>query len=287
MFRKLPLSATLLALSLSPLALTPALAEGAATHIEDHSFAHEGPFGRFDEHQLQRGLQVFTEVCAACHGLRYVPVRTLGDEGGPNLPDDQVRAYAKDILAAVADPVTGAERPREASDFFPHSPLPEAPDLSLMTKARAGFHGPYGTGVSQLFRGMGGPEYVFSILTGYRDAPACAPADQEGYYNIAFDKGAVPDSCKDEHGVSTVPGSWIAMAPPLSDDVVTYADGHESDVHHMAEDVTSFLTWAAEPHMMARKRAGLTAVIFLSVLASLLYLTNKRLWSKVKGTEHA
>jgi ubiquinol-cytochrome c reductase cytochrome c1 subunit len=279
MFRKIALR------SVAAFALTTGLAfaEGAVVHIEDHAFAHEGPFGKFDEFQLQRGLQVFTEVCSSCHGLQYVAVRTLSDEGGPNLPEDQVRAYAADILLPVTDPVTGEDKARTPNDHFPMSQFEGAPDLSLMTKARAGFHGPYGSGINQLFKGTGGPEYMYNLLNGYVDPPACAPDDQEGYYNIAFEKGAIPESCKDEEGHSTIPGSWIAMPPPLSDDLVTYADGHEATAHHLAEDVTSFLTWAAEPKMMARKQAGLTAVIFLSVLAVLLYLSNKRLWAGIKG----
>lgn len=278
MFRKIALGAV------SALAVVTgsALAEGAA-HIEDHAFAHEGPFGKFDEFQLQRGLQVFTEVCSACHGLKYVPVRSLSDEGGPRMPEDQIRAYAK-TLPPVVDPVTGEERPRESSDKFPANTGAGAPDLSLMTKARAGFHGPYGLGINQMLHGMGGPEYVYSILTGYAENPECAPEGVEGmYYNTAFANGAIPDSCKNAEGHSEVAGSWIAMSPPLSDDVVTYADGHPATVHHIAEDVTSFLTWAAEPKLMARKQAGLTAVLILSVLSVLLYLTNKKLWVGVKG----
>ena len=279
MFRKIALGAA------SALALLSgaAFAEGT-NHVEDHAFAHEGPFGKFDEFQLQRGLQVFTEVCSACHGLKYVPVRTLSDEGGPRLPEDQVRAFAKDILPDVDDPVTGTSRDRAPTDHFPEDTGAGAPDLSLMTKARAGFSGPSGTGINQLLRGMGGPEYVYSILTGYAENPECAPNGIEGYYyNTAFANGAIPDSCKNEAGHSEIVGSYIAMPPPLTDDLVTYADGHPATVHHMAEDVTSFMTWAAEPKMMARKQAGLTAVIILSVLTVLLYLTNKSLWARVKG----
>ncbi len=278
MFRKIALGAV------STLVLTGgiALAE-AVVHIEDHAFAHEGPLGKFDEFQLQRGLQVFTEVCASCHGLKYVAVRTLSDEGGPNLPEDQVRAYAADILLPVTDPATGEDKPRSPNDHFPMSQFEGAPDLSLMVKARAGFHGPYGSGMNQLFKGTGGAEYTYNLLNGYRDPPACAPEDQEGYYNIAFEKGAIPEGCKDEEGHPTIPGSWIAMPPPLSDDLVTYADGTAGTTPQLAEDVTSFLTWAAEPKMMARKQSGLTAVIFLSVLAVLLYLSNKRLWAGIKG----
>jgi len=258
MIRKLTLAAVA-ALSLSA---TGAMAAGAAGHIEDFEFSFEGPFGTYDKVQLQRGLKVYTEVCAACHGLKFVAVRTLGDVGGPELPEDQVRAYAK-ALAPVMLP-DGEERPRETSDMFPGSNVPNAPDLSLMTKARAGFHGPYGTGISQLVNGIGGAEYVASILTGYTGKEK-EESGSTFYENTAY------------------PGGWIAMSPPLADGAVEFDDGHGNSTRQMAEDVTAFLMWAAEPKMMDRKSAGFTAVIFLIVLSSLLYLTNKRLWAGVKG----
>lgn len=258
MFRKIAISA----LSALVLSSGTALAAGFEAHVEDLAFSFEGPFGTYDEHQLQRGLQVYTEVCAACHGLRYVPLRTLADEGGPHLPEDQVRAYAKQFT--VTDKATGEDRPAEPTDSFPANTAAGAPDLSLMAKSRAGFHGPYGTGINQLFRGMGGAEHIYSILTGYTGETK-EEAGTTFYENTAFSTG------------------WIAMPPPLADDQVTYQDGHEASLHHMAEDVSAFLMWAAEPQMMARKEAGFKAVIFLALLSTLLYLTNKRLWSGLKG----
>jgi ubiquinol-cytochrome c reductase cytochrome c1 subunit len=255
-------------------------------HIPDVAFAHEGPFGKFDQFQLQRGLQVYTEVCSACHGLKYVPIRTLSDEGGPGLPEDQVRAYAKQFT--VTDKDTGEDREGVPTDHFPVSAMENAPDLSLMAKARAGFTGPYGTGMNQLFKGMGGPEYIHAILMGYEEPPACAEGfESDGYYNKYFAKGAIPDTCKDEHGASTIEGSWIAMPQPLSDDQVTYADGTPATMDQMSMDVASFLYWAAEPKLMARKEAGFVSVIFLIILSTLLYLTNKRLWAGIKGRKHA
>ncbi len=277
MFRTLTLT-TAVALGLSSGA---ALAAGAAAHVEDFAFSYEGPFGSYDQMQLQRGLQVYTEVCSACHGLKYVPIRTLADEGGPALPEDQVRAYAA-TLTPIVDPDTGEERDRVPTDHFPEHALPEAPDLSLMAKSRAGFHGPYGLGINQFFRGIGGPEYIASLLTGYEDPPACAPEDMEGYYNKAFANGGFPDECKDEHGNHTVPGSWISMSQPLYGDDVVYADGHSTELHHVAQDVSAFLMWTAEPKMMARKQAGFTGVLMLVVLSVMLYLTNKRIWAPVK-----
>lgn len=257
MLKKLAISAVA-ALTLSA---GGALAAGANGHVHDVDFSFEGPFGKFDQMQLQRGLQVYTEVCAACHGLKFVPIRTLADEGGPQLPEDQVRAYAGQF--DIYDPELDDTRPRIPADKFPVGGDPKAPDLSLMAKARAGFHGPYGTGMSQLFNGIGGPEYIVSILTGYTGEEK-EEAGTTFYGNTAF------------------PGGWIAMPPPLAGEDVEYADGHSSELHHESEDVAAFLMWTAEPKMMARQQAGFVAVLFLTLLSVLLYLTNKRIWAPVK-----
>src|SRR6056297_2215768 len=163
--------------ALTALALSTggAWAAAAETHIENAEFSFEGPFGAFDQTQLQRGLKVYTQVCSACHGLQYVPLRTLADEGGPNLPDEQMRAYAGQY--EVFDEEIDDYRAAKPTDHFPGSSLENAPDLSLMAKKRAGFHGPYGTGISQLINGIGGPEYIYSLLVGYEETPACAPDD--------------------------------------------------------------------------------------------------------------
>ncbi|MEJ6404772.1 cytochrome c1 [Yoonia sp. 2307UL14-13] len=282
MFRKFTLSAA------AALALTTgqAMAAEVETEIHDFAFSFEGPFGSFDQMQLQRGLQVYTEICAACHGLELVAFRNLADDGGPGMPSDQMRAYAE--FYEIFDPTLfdgeGDFRTATPADKFPGSQLANAPDLSLMAKARAGFHGPYGTGISQFVNGMGGAEYIASLLTGYHDEPECALEGEpmEGYYNVAFAAGGFPESCKDENGKHKVPGSWIAMAPPLYGDDVDYADGHSTELEEVAMDVSAFLMWTAEPKMMARKQAGLTGVIFLTVLSVLLYLTNKRLWAPHK-----
>lgn len=260
-----------------------AMASGGG-HIPDHSFSFEGPFGKYDQAQLRRGFQVFSEVCSACHGMKYVAIRSLADAGGPQLDPAFVREYAAG-LDPVLDAETGEERNRKETDFFPiRSGDGMGPDLSLMTKARVGFSGPYGTGIKQLFQGIGGPEYMHAILTHFEENPECAPDGVDGYYyNTAFAVGAIPDSCKDEHGHSMIEGSFIAMPPPLSDDLIEYEDGTPATLHQMAEDATAFLMWAAEPKMMARKQMGFTAFIMLTILTSLLYLTNKKLWAPHKG----
>jgi ubiquinol-cytochrome c reductase cytochrome c1 subunit len=253
---------TLSALTAVVMTAGSAFAAGDAAHIHDVDFSFEGPFGKFDQNQLQRGLKVYTEVCSACHGLQYVPLRTLGDEGGPHLPEDQVRAYSTQF--EVFDAELDDFREAKPSDHFPESGLAEAPDLSLMAKKRAAFHGPYGTGINQLLKGIGGPEYIAALLTSYTGEEK-EEAGTTFYENTAF------------------PGGWIAMAPPLYGEDVDFDDGHSNSLHHEAEDLAAFLMWTAEPKMMARKQVGFVAVLMLGLLSVLLFLTNKKLWAPHKG----
>nr|WP_144431539.1 cytochrome c1 [Jannaschia seosinensis] len=252
--------------ALAALALSGTAAFAAELgHVTDYDFSFEGPFGTYDQNQLQRGLKVYTEICSACHGLKFVPIRTLGDGGGPGFSPEQVRAYASQI--EVFDPELGEQgdfRDAAPTDNFPANNAVGAPDLSLMAKARAGFHGPANLGINQIVKGMGGAEYIASLLTGYTGEEM----EQAGtvlYENEAF------------------PGRWISMAPVLGDDYVEFDDGAPSDMESAAKDVAAFLMWTAEPKLAARKQMGLTAVIMLAVLSVLLYLTNKRIWAPVKG----
>ena len=269
MFKKLAIGTAFL-LALAPLAPQVAIAAGDGKfepEVEDITFSFEGPFGTFERDQLQRGLQIFTESCAACHGLKQVPLRTLSDEGGPGLSEDQVRAYAAENFE-VFDPELDDFRAAIPTDKFPANTAIGAPDLSMMAKARAGFEGPYGLGLNQLFKGMGGSEYIASFLAGYTGEEK-EEAGAVLYQNTAFTY------------------EWTAMPPPLSDGLVEFADGSPNDVEAMAEDVAAFLMWTAEPKLMARKKAGFIGVLMLTILASLLYLTNKRIWAPVKGRKDA
>jgi len=237
-----------------------AFAAGTGGHVTDFAFSFEGPFGTYDQAQLQRGLQVYTEICSACHGMKFIPYRSLAQPGGPTLSEDQMRAYAAQF--ETFDAGLDDWRTSTPTDYFPHSALSNAPDLSLMAKARAGFHGPYGTGINQLVRGMGGAEYITSMLLGYTGEEK----EEAGvilYENEAF-------------------GGYMAMAPVLYGDDVEYADGTVATQEQVAKDVAAFLMWTAEPKMMARKQAGLTAVLFLGILTILLYFTNKKLWAPYK-----
>ncbi len=260
MFRKLAIGATL-ALALVPVA---GMAEPV---IEDFAFSFEGPFGKFDQNQLQRGLQIYTEVCAACHGMKQVSIRSLSDEGGPGLSEEQVRAYAAENFE-VFDAELDDFRPAIPVDHFPRVDSVGAPDLSVMAKARAGFSGPYGLGINQLFKGMGGAEYIASFLNGYTGE------EKEEAGAILFENTAFY-------------GGWISMAAPLFDEQIEFADGTPATVRQMSQDVAAFLMWTAEPKMMARKNAGFVGVLMLSILSVLLYLTNKQIWASVKGKRDA
>ena len=244
-----------------------AYAAGGAGHIHDEQFSFETPFGTYDQNQLQRGLKVYTEICSSCHGMKFVPLRTLADEGGVGFTEDQVRAYAAENFE-VWDPELedgdGDYRAAKPTDHFPEATDPNAPDLSLMAKARAGFHGPAGTGINQFVQGIGGAEYIASFLTGFTGEEK-EVAGSVLYENTAF------------------PGGWTAMPPQLYGEDVDFDDGHSNDAHHEAVDVAAFLMWAAEPKMMARKQVGVVAVLLMSLLTVLLYLTNKKLWAPHKG----
>jgi ubiquinol-cytochrome c reductase cytochrome c1 subunit len=264
MFRQVTFAA---ASALSLIASAAFSAGAVEQHIEDIAFSFEGPFGTFDQSQLQRGLKVYTEVCSDCHGLRYVPLRTLSDTDGPHFTEAQVKVYSAENFE-IFDPDLDDYREATPTDNFPVNDSGGAPDLSLMAKARAGFHGPYGTGISQLVNGMGGPEYIASLLTGYTGEEK-EEAGVTLYENTAF------------------PGGWISMAPPLYGEDVDFDDGHSNELHHEAVDVSAFLMWAAEPKMMDRQYTGFVGVLILAVLSVLLYLTNKRIWAPVKYKKSA
>lgn len=247
------------------LATGGAWAAGGAGYVEDFDFAHEGPFGTYDKGQLQRGFEVYNQICSACHGLEQVYFRNLTEETGPGLPI----AYVEEIAANYFVPddgleaFPGDEREAKLSDQFPGSSLSNAPDLSLMAKARAGFFGPYGLGINQLVKGMGGPEYIASLLTRYTGS------EKEEAGVILY-------------GNETYPGGYIAMAPPLWGDDVFFEDGSPTDLESLSVDVAAFLMWAAEPKLVQRKQMGLIGVLLMGLFAVLLYLTNKKLWYPIK-----
>jgi cytochrome c1 len=240
---------------------------------KDISYSFEGAFGTFDKGQLQRGYKVYKEVCANCHAMKLVSFRNLAEEGGPGFTAEQVKALAATFTMKDGPGEDGEmfDRPGFPSDRFP-SPFPNEQsarvanggalpaDLSVITKARAGWYGTF----NQLFNGIGGPEYVYSVLTGYEEPPEELKKEQpEGkLYNPYF-----------------ASGHWISMPPPLSDGQVTFDDGAPNTADAMAQDVSAFLAWTAEPKMEERKSLGFMTMIYLAVLALLLYLVKKKIWA--------
>ena len=236
-----------------------AASEGGTKPLRDFKFSFTGMFGTFDRGQLQRGFLVYKEVCSSCHSLRLLSYRNLAEPGGPEFTREQVKAIAAqfEVTDGPNDEGEMFQRPAKPSDRFV-SPYPNKqaaraanggalpPDLSLLAKAR-----------------VGGANYIASILTGFEDPPH--GEEREGkYYNPYF------------------PGHWLSMPPPLSDDGVEFGDGTKATVDQQARDVSAFLAWAAEPKMEDRKRIGLMSLIFMGVLAVLLYLTKNAIWANVK-----
>jgi cytochrome c1 len=237
------------------------------------SYSFEGPFGTFDKAQLQRGYKVYKEVCANCHSMNLVSFRNLNEHGGPGFTVEQVKALAATFTMRDGPGSDGEmfDRPGLPSDRFPAPFANEQaartsnagalpPDLSLITKFRPGWFGTF----NQLFNGIGGPQYVYSILTGYEEPSEEIKKEQpEGQlYNPYFANG-----------------HFISMPPPLADGQVTFDDGAPNKVDDMARDVSAFLAWTAEPKMEERKSLGFMVMIYLAILASLLYFVKKKIWA--------
>jgi ubiquinol-cytochrome c reductase cytochrome b/c1 subunit len=248
--------------------------EQEAPPSQKWSFA--GPVGKFDRGSLQRGLKVYKEVCAVCHGLSYIAFRNLADPGGPGYSEAQAAAFAADykIKDGPNDQGEMFERPGRPADYFP-SPFPNdqaaraamggalPPDLSLITKARSYERG-FPWFILDFFTQFQeqGPNYVDAILQGFEKKPPAGVTIPEGaYYNKYF------------------PGHAIKMPQPLSDGQVTFDDGSPATVAQYSKDVTTFLAWTAEPHMEARKRLGLQVFVFLIIFAGLMYFTKKKVWA--------
>ncbi|MEM8876388.1 MAG: cytochrome c1 [Pseudomonadota bacterium] len=239
----------------------PAEAAGKADKPTSYEWTFSGPFGTFDRGQLQRGYQVYKEVCAACHAMSKIAFRNLSQPGGPGFSEDQVKALAAEFEIEDGPDENGETffRTAVASDRFP-SPFPNQqaaraamggaypPDLSVMAKAR-----------------KNGPNYLKSLLTGYLDEPPEGFELGDGmYYNKYF------------------PGHQIAMAPPLYDEGIEYTDGTAMTADQYAKDVTAFMMWAAEPALEQRKQMGLQVMIFMLIFAALLYLSKQRLWRNIE-----
>ena len=223
------------------------------------NWSFKGLTGKFDRPSLQRGFQVYKEVCSSCHSMQYLSYRNLGEQGGPEFSLEEVKAIAAS-LEVIDGPDSQGEmftRPGRPSDRFV-SPYPNVnasmaanggaypPDMSVLVKARTG-----------------GSNYIYSILMGYEEVPEGFNLDDGVYYN------------------KYMSGKKIKMSSPLSNEIIEYTDGTQATVDQMAKDVTTFLSWAAEPELEARHKTGVKVLVYLILLTTLVYLSMKRIWSRI------
>ena len=221
----------------------------------------KGLFGKFDRASLQRGYQVYTEVCAACHSMKYLSYRNLSEKGGPEFSVAQAKAIAASFEVTDGPNADGEmfQRPGKLSDKFvmPYENVKAAeaanggaypPDMSVLVKARGG-----------------GVDYIYSLLQGYEEAPSGMILDDGVHYN------------------KYMYGNKIKMSAPLSDGIIEYSDGTNASVEQMSKDVTTFLMWAAEPSLEARHQMGFKAIVYLIFLTILVYFSMRRIWSRVKS----
>ena len=224
----------------------------------DWSF--KGPFGKFDRAALQRGYQVYQEVCSSCHSMKYLSYRNLVEKGGPEFSVEQAKAIAASFEVKDGPNADGEMfmRPGRLSDKFvmPYENEKAAqaanggaypPDMTVLVKARGG-----------------GVDYIYSLLQGYEDPPVGVSLDDGVYYN------------------KFMYGNKIKMSNQLSDGLVEYSDGTNASVEQMSKDVSTFLMWTAEPHLETRHRMGFKAIVYLIILTVLVYFSMKRIWSRVK-----
>jgi ubiquinol-cytochrome c reductase cytochrome b/c1 subunit len=245
------------------------------------SWSFSGPFGKYDQAQLQRGFKVYREVCSTCHSLNLLSFRDLADPYGPGFTEAQAQQIASEYkIKDIDDKGQPIERPGRLADHFP-PPFPNEaaakatygvapPDMSTLAKAR-GYRRGFPWFIFDIFTQYQeeGPDYIAAYLQGYTEPPKGFELPAGGHYNVYF------------------PGHNTAMPQPLQDGQVTYDDGSPQTVQQYARDVAAFLMWAAEPHLVARKRIGFQVLIYLIVLAGLLYFTKKRVWHAVEAPHAA
>ncbi len=255
---------------------------GPAAEKQDWTFA--GPFGYYDRDQLRRGFKVYQQICSACHGMNLLHYRNLSDPGGPELPAEEVEAIAAEKMVTDGPDDQGEmfERPATPNDRFvnPYRNEKEAalinngvvpPDMSVIAKARkAEGHIPWYMSAVAIAQDIAtmyeeqGPDYIYALLTGYEDPPEGRDLTPGASWNRIY------------------PGNQIAMAQPLYDDMVEYTDGTPTTVEQYSRDVTAFLMWSAEPKLEERKRMGAKVMLYLLILATLLYLSKRLLWKQIK-----
>lgn len=261
-----------------------ASAAGASAEIERQEWPFSGIFGTYDAQQLRRGFGIYKEVCASCHSLKRIAFRNLVEPGGPQFNEEEVKALAAtyEVTGLPNDSGEVNKRPGIMADKFPplyaneqearsihNGALP--PDLSLITEARGvAYHGPWYLHPFHMLKDIvtgyqeGGADYVYALLTHYKEEPPEGKEVGPGmYWNEAY------------------PGNQIAMAPPLVADSGFYNDGTPETVEQYAKDVSAFLSWAGDPSLNQRKSTGWVAILFLIITSVLLYISKRRIWSSV------
>jgi len=233
-------------------------AEEVNTDYVKTKWSFKGIFGTFDRASLQRGYQVYQEVCSGCHSVQHLSYRNLSEKGGPEFSIEEAKAIAAQFEVEDGPNSDGEMfmRPGRLSDKFV-KPYPNVeasktanggaypPDMSVLVKAR-----------------KGGADYIYSLLLGYEEAPTGFELDEGVYYN------------------KYMSGNRIKMLAPLSDGLVEYSDGTQSTTAQMAKDVTTFLVWAAEPHLESQHRMGFKVIIYLIILLTLVYMSKQKVWSR-------
>ena len=263
----------------------PAFAATTQKECPAQQWSFSGPFGGYDQEQLQRGFKVYREVCSSCHSLNLIAFRNLGDPGGPfwdpkyktSNDNGYVKSIAADYKIADTDPDTGdpTKRPATTADYFP-APFPNdaaarasnggavPPDMSLLVAARDG-----------------GPNYIYCLVgKGFQEAAPAGLAVPPGKYYNPYYPGDLSSFWDARKGPPPV-GGVLAMPPPLSDGRVTFDDGSSSKIDAEARDVAAFLKWASDPKLEERKKTGLAVMIYLVLFSGLLYASYRRIWRDV------
>ena len=228
-----------------------------------NDWSFEGIFGTFDRSSLQRGYQVYQEVCSGCHSIQHLSYRNLSEKGGPEFSLDEAKAIAAqfEVTDGPNDEGEMFTRPRRLSDKF----VNPFPNIQAATAANGGAYPP---DMSVLVKARkGGADYIYSLLLGYEEAPAGYELDDGVYYN------------------KYIPGNKIMMSKPLSEGAVEYSDGTQATEAQMAKDVVTFLTWTAEPNLEARHKMGFKVFIFLIILLTLVYFSKQKVWSRLDSKE--
>jgi ubiquinol-cytochrome c reductase cytochrome c1 subunit len=251
------LNKIIIALFLSLVPLTVFSEENNNKFIETN-WTFDGLFGTFDRASLQRGYQVYTEVCSGCHSVQHLSYRNLSEKGGPEFSADEAKAIASQFEVEDGPNSDGEMFVRSArlSDKF----VKPYPNVEASTAANGGAYPP---DMSVLAKARtGGADYIYSLLLGYEDTPEGFELDDGVYYN------------------KYMPGNKIKMSEPISDGIVEYADGTEPTKAQVAKDITAFLVWASEPHLESQHRMGFKTIVYLIILITLVYISKQKIWAR-------